>query len=114
LEHLDELQPRVRQNLGEMRERVQLNREMSVLRRDVDVGVDITELRPETFDREQARVLFDQLEFRTLWTRLLEAVGETAVEVESETLATEVEVLPDAAAAVRRLRACGPAPPTAG
>jgi len=105
LEHLDELQPRVRQNLGEMRERVLLNREMSVLRRDVDVGVDITELRPETFDREQARVLFDQLEFRTLWTRLLEAVGETAVEVESETLATEVEVIPDAAAAVERLRA---------
>ncbi|HSO95076.1 MAG TPA: DNA polymerase I [Acidimicrobiia bacterium] len=104
LEHLDELQPRVRQNLGEMRERVLLNREMSVLRRDVDVGVEITELRQAAFDREQARVLFDQLEFRTLWSRLLEAVGEAAPETESETLDVEVEVLADPRAAVQRLR----------
>ncbi len=104
LEHLDELQPRVRQNLGEMRERVLLNREMSVLRRDVDVDVEVTELRQRTFDREQARVLFDQLEFRTLWTRLLEALGDTAVEAETDTLDADVEVLHDAAAAAQRLR----------
>ena len=104
LEHLEELPPRVRQNLGDMRERVLLNREMSVLRRDVDVGVEVTELRQATFDREQARVLFDQLEFRTLWTRLLEALGDTAVEAEADTLDTDVEVLADAAAAATRLR----------
>jgi DNA polymerase I len=104
LEHLEELQPRVRQNLGEMRERVLLNREMSVLRRDVDIGVEVTELRQATFDREQARVLFDQLEFRTLWTRLLEALGDTAVEAEADTLDTDVEVLADATAAAKRLR----------
>jgi DNA polymerase I len=104
LEHLEELQPRVRQNLGDMRERVLLNREMSVLRRDVDVGVEVTELRQATFDREQARVLFDQLEFRTLWTRLLEALGDTAIEAEADTLEADVEVLGDAAAAAQRLR----------
>jgi DNA polymerase-1 len=109
LEHLDELPPKVRQNLGEMRERVVLNREMSVLRRDVDVGVEVAELRQPSFDREQARVLFDQLEFRTLWSRLLEAVGDTAVEAETETLETEVEMVSDAAAAAGRVRAAATA-----
>ena len=52
------------------------NREMSVLRRDVDVGVEPSELQQGAFDREQVRVLFDQLEFRTLLPRMLEALGE--------------------------------------
>ena len=39
-EHLDELPPKQRQNLGEARDRVFLNREMSLLRRDVRLDVD--------------------------------------------------------------------------
>ena len=78
LEHVDELPPKQRENLNVARERVLLNREMSVLRRDVPVGVDVNALHQAPFDREQARVLFDQLEFRSLWTRLLEAVGDAA------------------------------------
>ena len=105
LEHLDELPPKQRQNLEAMRERVRLNRAMSVLRRDVDIGLDVTALRPATFDREQARVLFDQLEFRTLWPRLLEALGDTAVEASAETLDVEVETLRTPADAAARLRA---------
>jgi DNA polymerase-1 len=105
LEHLDELPPKQRQNLGEMRERVLLNREMSLLRLDVDCGVEIDELKQGSFDREQVRVLFDQLEFRTLLPRLLEAIGESAADEEAaETLETEVDVVRDAAALATRLR----------
>ncbi|HEV3449880.1 MAG TPA: DNA polymerase I [Acidimicrobiia bacterium] len=105
LEHLDELPPKQRQSLDEMRARILLNRDMSVLRRDVDVEVGPADLRLVPFDREQARVLFDQLEFRTLWPRLLEAVGEVAAEPVAETLEADVEVLGEPGAAAARLAA---------
>ena len=65
-EHLDELPPRQKTNLGEFRDRVFKNREMSRLTLDVDCGVEIDELRQGQFDGEKVRVLFNQLEFRTL------------------------------------------------
>jgi DNA polymerase-1 len=105
LEHLDELPPKQRQSLDEMRARILLNRDMSVLRRDVDVEVGPADLRLVPFDREEARVLFDQLEFRTLWPRLLEAVGEVAAEPVAETLEADVEVLGEPGAAAARLAA---------
>src|SRR3954451_3896294 len=40
-EHLDELPPKQRQNLGDSRERVFHNREMSILRRNVPLDVDV-------------------------------------------------------------------------
>ncbi len=104
-EHLDDLPPKQRENLGEMRDRVFLNRAMSVLVRDVDCGAEISELKQGTFDREKVRVLFDQLAFRTLLPRMMEAVGAVAAEEEAtESLDTEVEVLRDAAALATRLR----------
>src|SRR5262245_2651606 len=93
-EHLDELPPRQRQNLSEARERVFLNRQMSRLRLDCDVDAVPAELRMGAWDREQVRVLFDQLEFRTLLPRLLEAVGDTSAADDAlgETLDVEVVV----------------------
>ena len=105
LEHLDELPPKQRQNLDEMRDRVLKNREMSLLRCDLDLGVTPDELRQGAWDREQVRVLFDQLAFRTLWQRMLDAVGEAAAVEESETLEVEVTVARDAQAALAVLRA---------
>src|SRR4029450_3510067 len=105
--HLDELPPKQRQNLGEARDRVFLNREMSRLRTDVEIDFSAADLRQRSWDREQVRVLFDQLEFRTLLPRLFEAVGEEAAETEAETLDADVVVLPDAAAAATRLRDLG-------
>src|SRR4029079_968213 len=64
-EHLDELPPKQRQNLGEARDRGFLNREMSLLRLDCEVDAKPAELKMGAWDREQVRVLFDQLEFRT-------------------------------------------------
>jgi DNA polymerase-1 len=104
-EHLDDLPPKQRQNLGEYQDRVLLNRQMSVLLRDVDVEAAPAELAQGAWDREQVRVLFDQLEFRTLLPRLLEAVGEVAAEPEADALDVDVEAVRQAAGAVKRLQA---------
>jgi DNA polymerase-1 len=104
-EHLDELPPRQRQNLGDARERVFLNRQMSRLVCDVPLDVAVDDLRQGAWDREQVRVLFDQLAFRTLMPRLLEAVGEVAAEATAETLEIDVEVVRDAPAAQHLLAA---------
>jgi DNA polymerase-1 len=108
-EHLDALPPKQRQNLGEARDRVFLNREMSRLRSDVELDFSAADLRQRSWDREQIRVLFDQLEFRTLLPRLFEAVGEEATEPEADTLEADVAVVSDAAAAATRLRDLGAA-----
>jgi DNA polymerase-1 len=108
-EHLDELPPKQRQNLGAARDRVFLNREMSRLRSDVELDFSAADLRQRSWDREHVRVLFDQLEFRTLLPRLFEAVGDEAVEPEADTLEADVRVLADAAAAATRLRDLGTA-----
>lgn len=103
-EHLDDLPPRQRTNLGEWRDRVFQNRTMSRLHVDCEVGVEPTDLRQGAFDAEQVRVLFNQLEFRTLLPRLFEAVGETAAAPEAEALECDVETLRDAGALSTRLR----------
>jgi hypothetical protein len=83
------------------------NREMSRLNREVDVGG----LAPEdfaqgAFDREQLRVLFNQLEFRTLLPRILDAVGDVAEAAPpNETLDVDVLVARDEKAAVTALGA---------
>jgi DNA polymerase I len=97
-EHLDELPPKQRQNLGEARDRVFLNREMSQLRLDCEVDAEPADLRMGAWDREEVRLLFDQLAFRTLLPRLLEAVGEQSASAESEVLDVEVTTLRDEAA----------------
>ena len=64
------------------------------------------ELQQGAWDREQVRVLFDQLAFRTLLPRLLEAVGDGAAvgAAGAETLDVEVEVPRDTGAVVELLR----------
>jgi DNA polymerase I len=105
-EHLDELPPKQRQNLGDARERVFLNRQMSLLVLDCDVDVAPADLKMGAWDREQVRILFDQLAFRTLLPRLLEAVGESsAAEAETNALDVEVTVARDVMAALEVLGA---------
>ena len=111
-EHLDELPPKQRQNLGDAQDRVLKNREMSVLDREVEVGVEPKDLELGPFDAERVRVLFNQLEFRTLLPRILDAFGETrrAGRAPSETETFEVEGVgrPRREGRARR----GAAPPT--
>src|SRR6478609_11495909 len=94
-EHLDDLPPKQRQNLGEWRDQVFHNREMSILRRNVPLDVEVDALRIGGWDQDSVRELFQQLEFRTLYPRLLEAFGATdeaaASDVAASTLDVEVE-----------------------
>jgi DNA polymerase-1 len=105
-DHLDDLPPKQRTNLADARERVFKNREMSRLNREVDLG-DLTpaDLQQGAFDRERVRVLFNQLEFRLLLPRILDAVGDVAEPAVSDTLEVDVVIARDPAAAADALRA---------
>lgn len=103
-DHLDDLPPKQRQNLGEMRDRVFLNRDMSRLVDDVDVGIAPQGLRMGGWDRDKVRTLFDQLAFRALYDRLLAAVGDAAAEVASDHVDIEVVHLTTAAKLTTRLK----------
>jgi DNA polymerase-1 len=74
-ENLDAQTPKLRQNLGEHEAQVRSNTEIMLLRRDAPVTVDPDALVIGDYDLEEVRQLFDFLEFRTLFDRLLEALG---------------------------------------
>jgi DNA polymerase-1 len=104
-EHLDDLPPKQRTNLGEAKDRVFKNREMSRLNREVELdGIGPADLRQGAFDRERVRVLFNQLEFRLLLPRILDAVGDVAETPEADTLEVEVRIARDATTAADALR----------
>ena len=92
--NLDSYTPKLRQNLGEHEERVRRNATATPLVRDVRLDCEVTDLRMGGWDVDEIRDLFNFLEFRTLWDRLVDAVGieegdgSEAAEVES----FEVEV----------------------
>ncbi len=50
-EHLDDLPPRQRQNLAEWRDQVFHNRAMSLLRRDLELGLEVDDLHMASWDR---------------------------------------------------------------
>lgn len=72
--NLAALPPKQRANLDEWQDQVRHNHEMSVLRRDVDLDTGIDDLRFGAFDVEAARQVFHQLEFRSLFPRVLAAL----------------------------------------
>ncbi len=107
-EHLNDLPPKQRANLAEAKERVFKNREMSRLILDVDLGgITPADLHQGAFDRERVRVLFNQLEFRLLLPRILDAVGDVADTPDSDTLDVEVAIARDAKSAVEALTRAG-------
>jgi len=105
LAHLEELKPKQRENLAAMGDRVRLNHEMSILRRDVDCGVTASELIQGEFDATAVKDLFESLAFRTLFPRIMDAVGERAAPgtnadadktLSEPTIEIELDVLKDA------------------
>jgi DNA polymerase I len=111
-EHVDELTPKLRQNLAAAEPHVRTNAEVMRLVRDVDLEVDPEALVLGGYDLDAVRQLFDFLEFRTLYDRLLEALGRVegaaapvagSDVVEAEV--TEIGDPADAAAVLRRLTA---------
>ncbi|NNF65279.1 MAG: DNA polymerase I [Acidimicrobiia bacterium] len=76
-DHLDEMTPKLRENLEASREQVFLNRELMKLVRDVELEVDDpAEFTRQPWDHATVLEVFDGLAFRTLWERLNE-LGET-------------------------------------
>src|SRR5215210_1723348 len=105
-EHIDEQTPKLRQNLGEHEAHVRENAEVMILRRDVELDVELDDLVMGAYDVEAVRKLFNFLEFRTLYDRLAEALetdlGPTAAS-EVEVLEAEVTPVTDPAEAVSLL-----------
>src|SRR5712691_868032 len=109
-EHLEELPPKQKTNLADARDRVFKNRAMSRLTLDVDLdGIMPTDLKQGAFDGERVRTLFNQLEFRTLLPRILDAVGDAAEAPEAEVLDVDVAIARDAKAATKALNAAATA-----
>ncbi len=92
-----DLTPKLRENLSEHREQVFLNRELMRLVDDMDLGVEIEDLRTREWDRNQVKDLFDSLEFHSMWNDLEQALPSAAtvselVEVESSLLTSPEQV----------------------
>jgi DNA polymerase-1 len=89
--NVDKNTPKLRENLIAHEATARKNAEATPLLRDVPIECDLDELKMGGWDVDEVKKLFTFLEFRTLWDRLLEAVGTMeAANVEAEALAVDV------------------------
>ena len=88
-EALDELTPKLRENLAANEQNVRSNAEMMKLVRNVELGHGLDDLSQGEIDRDEVRKLFDFLEFRSLHERLDEVLGESSAQA-AEVLEAEV------------------------
>ncbi|HET9733155.1 MAG TPA: DNA polymerase I [Acidimicrobiales bacterium] len=72
--NLERCSPKLRENLTSWQDQVRRNAELTPLCRDVP-DVDLHALACVPWDPDEARQLFNFLEFRTLWDRLVEVMG---------------------------------------
>jgi DNA polymerase-1 len=75
-EHLDEQTPKLRENLAAAEQQVRQNAHVMQLVRDLEFDGRPEALHIDNIDLAAVRKLFDFLEFRTLYDRLIEALGE--------------------------------------
>ncbi len=71
--HVDENTPKLRENLMAAEAQVRSNALATPLVRNLDLDVDLDELKMGSWDPDEVRTLFTFLEFRTLHDRLIEA-----------------------------------------
>ncbi len=108
---LDELTPKLRENLAAAEDQVRTNAEVMLLVRDVPLEARLDDLSLGEVDAQAVRKLFDFLEFRTLHTRLAEALGgalgedATGAGPSTAALVPKIDVLQTPAAAVEALKA---------
>ncbi|HUP16958.1 MAG TPA: DNA polymerase I [Acidimicrobiia bacterium] len=105
-DHLDDLTPRLRQNLAEHRDQAFLNRKLMTLVRDLDLDLDLARLQLGEWDRTAAKQTFESLEFFSLWEDLLEVRPASGVAVQQATLDTETRLI-EAPAEIGRLGSGG-------
>ena len=89
-EHLEEMSPKLGENLAAARDQVFLNHELMKLVRDVEVQADPAEWELAEWDQEEVRAVFEELEFYSLWDRLIE-LGGSAAPARGEMLQVEVK-----------------------
>jgi len=90
--NLEKCTPKLRQSLGDSEQMVRKNVLLTPLVRDVPLDVAIEDLRMGDWDRDATRQLFNFLEFRTLWDRLIEAVGDNSAAASGPTPTVEAAV----------------------
>ena len=95
-----ELTPKLRENLSANREQVFLNRELMRLVDDMDLGVEIEDLRTKEWDRNQVKDLFDSLEFHSMWNDLEQALPSAVTESELVEVESSLVTMPDQVAAM--------------
>jgi DNA polymerase-1 len=72
-EHLNEVQGRFRSKLEAERDSAFLSRQLGVIKRDAPVQLDLDACRVRSFDREPVMDLFRELEFRSLFERMVDS-----------------------------------------
>ena len=92
LANADANPPKLRENLKAAEDQVRANARAIPLVRDLDLDVDLDDLRMGSFDAEAVRSLFGFLEFRTLYDRLVEAMGATPAPSEAPPALDTLEV----------------------
>ncbi len=117
--HIDELTPRLREALIAGEDGVRSNAKAIPLVRDLPLSLDPVDAAVGGWDVAELRRLFEFLEFRTLWDRLIEAtgVGKTDVAVPvspGRQLTVSLERLDGAESALHRLHAWAPRRDVAG
>ncbi|MGH9151992.1 MAG: 5'-3' exonuclease, partial [Acidimicrobiales bacterium] len=73
--NVDKCTPKLREALIAHEDQVRSNAKATPLVRDVPIDCGVEDLRMGGFDLDEVRKLFNFLEFRSLWDRLMEAVG---------------------------------------
>jgi DNA polymerase I len=119
LEHVDEISGAKRQqNLREHADLARISRELAILHRDIDTGLDVGEIAGASPDRSQLRETFMRFELRDPLRRLEEALGEETaaprarreqrIEAEArESSVAEISSLPDGTATLAAIREDG-------
>jgi len=82
IDRVDEVRGKVGDALREHLAAVQLNRELTQLVRDLEIGIEPAELEVHAWDREALHKLFDDLEFRVLRDRLFATLSSAEPEAD--------------------------------
>jgi DNA polymerase-1 len=92
--HLDELTPKLRENLAAHEEAVRRNAAVIPLIRDVELPLGIDDFALGNWDRDTVRDVFAELELKSLWGRLTPIMGEAETTVLPRSAAQEAAVSP--------------------
>ncbi len=103
-EHVAEQTPKLRENLAAHEADVRVNVAVMELLHDVPIEFSIDDLvTPEPYDVDEVRSLFDFLEFRTLFNRLVEAFGDGEPQADRDVLSVDPVLIASTDAAVEAL-----------